>query len=190
MNDDPYLYPGTTTLRNKLGLRDAKALDRAERRLVTDRIEEGKLPTGTFNLKHLQAIHRYLFQDVYAWAGEIRTIEIAKGGHQFQFRQYIVTGMADVHRRLLERDFLRALSAPDFANAAGEIVGDLNYVHPFRDGNGRTQLLYLKQLGLQAGHPIDLTRLDPAAWLKASREAFNARYEPMAACIAGAIDPG
>ncbi len=102
MSDDPYVYPGTSVLRNKLNLRDAGVLDRYERELVTDRIALG-VPTGTFNLRHLQAIHRHLFQDVYDWAGKIRTLEIAKDGHQFQFRAYIQTGMADVHRRSSRR---------------------------------------------------------------------------------------
>ncbi len=63
--------------------------------MVGDRIAEG-VPKGSFDLAHLRAIHRHLFQDVYDWAGELRTVEIFKGGNQFQFRQYIPTGMADV----------------------------------------------------------------------------------------------
>ncbi len=142
MSDDPYVYAGTTVLKNRLDITDADELDLMERRLVRVRLEEG-VPGGEFDLAHLRAIHRHLFQDMYDWAGEIRTVEIAKGGHQFQFRQYIATGMRDVHRRLEERDFLRGLRRRDFAAAAGPIIGDVNYVHPFREGNGRTQLLYL-----------------------------------------------
>ncbi len=88
---DPYVYPGTHVLRNRLGITDARKLDRIERRLVGDRIAEG-VPLGSFDLAHLRAIHRHLFQDVYDWAGELRTVEIFKGGNQFQFRQYIPTG--------------------------------------------------------------------------------------------------
>lgn len=128
-----------------------------------------------------------MFQDIYEWAGQIRTVEIAKGGSQFQFLRYIETGMEDVHRRLLSADFLRGLSAAEFAAQAGAIMGDVNYVHPFRDGNGRTQLQYLKQLGEQAGYPIDLTRLDPGQWIEASRSAHNGEYGPMGAEIERAI---
>ena len=92
--DAPYLYPGASVLRNRLGLTDPDQLDKVERRLVAQRIAEGA-PRGGFDLAHLRAIHRHLFQDIYAWAGELRTVEIAKGGHQFQFRQFIETGMAD-----------------------------------------------------------------------------------------------
>ena len=186
MSDDPYLYPGTEILRNKLDIRDADLLDRVERRLAVARIALG-VPTGDFDLDHLRAIHRHLFQDVYDWAGEIRTVEIAKGGSQFQFRQYIATGMVDVHRRLVTRDFLRGLSPDEFAAAAGEIIGDVNYVHPFREGNGRTQLLYLDLLAIHAGHPIDITRFDRSRWMAASQSAHRGDYGPMARCIGGAL---
>jgi len=183
---DPYTYPGSPVLRNKLGLRDADRLDRAERRLVTQRAAEG-IPSGRFDLAHLRAIHRHLFQDVYDWAGELRTVEIAKGGHQFQFRRFVETGMQDVHQRLVRAALLHGLSRADFATAAGQIIGDVNYVHPFREGNGRTQLFYLAQLAAQAGHPLDLARLDAAGWLTASRAAHEGDYAPMAAAIARAF---
>jgi cell filamentation protein len=121
---------------------------------------------------------------LYAWAGELRTVEIAKDGCQFQFRQFIETGMADVHGRLEKADFLRGLSAGAFAEAAGPIMGDVNYVHPFREGNGRTQLQYLEQLAAQAGHLIDLARIKPEFWLEASRASHDGDYGPMTAEIA------
>jgi cell filamentation protein len=180
--DDPYLFPGTSVLRNRLGLTDPGQLDKVERRLVAQRIAEG-VPTGDFDLIHLRAIHRQLFQDVYDWAGDLRSGEISKGGHQFQFRQYIETGMADIHRRLRQAEFLRGLSAGAFAEAAAPIMGDVNYVHPFREGNGRVQLQYLEQLAEQAGHPIDLTRIEPQGWLEASRSSHEGDHGPMVAAI-------
>jgi cell filamentation protein len=187
MTDDPYVYPGTSVLKNKLDIRDAELLDYHERELVAHRIAQD-VPDGNFDLAHLRAIHRHLFQDVYEWAGEIRTVEISKGGSQFQFRQFIETGMNDVHRRPERGDFLRDLNPGDFAKAAGQIMGDVNYVHPFREGNGRSQLLYLEQLAEHAGHPIDLARLNPQRWLKASRAAHSAQYDLIATEIRHIID--
>ncbi len=184
--DDPYTDPKTGVLRNKLGLRDAAALAFHERELVTQRIRES-VPTGQFDLVHLKAIHRHLFQDVYEWAGETRTVEINKDGAQFQFRHYIETGMADVHRRLKAKSLLRGLSPTAFAKEAGAILGDVNYVHPFREGNGRTQLHYLKQLAAHAGHALDLEKLEGPTWIEASRAANNADYAPMAKEIAKAL---
>lgn len=185
MIDDPYVYPGTYVLKNKLGIRDAEKLDYHEREIVTVRARQG-IPGGNFDLKHLRGIHLHLFQDIYDWAGDIRTVEISKGGSQFQFRQYIETGMADVHRRLEKADFLRKLDPMAFAaGAAG--IGDVNYVHPFREGNGRSQMYYLKQLAAQAGDPLDLTKIDAGRWMEASRQAHLGSYDPMASSIAAAF---
>lgn len=187
MSDEAYCYPPDfAVLKNKLDLRDVDLLDRFERRAVGQRIAQG-IPPGKFDLAHLRAIHRHLFQDVYDWAGDIRTVEIAKGGNQFQFRQYIATGMADVHRRVVAADYLRGLSPSAFADKAGEIIGDINYVHPFREGNGRTQALYLEALARQAGHPIDLTRIVRENWVAASKAAHAGHYERFSACIHAAL---
>lgn len=186
MSDDVYCYPGTQVLRNLHGLTDPDELDKIERRLVTNRFAEG-VPTGDFDLAHLRAIHRHLFQDVYDWAGDIRTVEIAKGGSQFMFVRFIATGMADVHRRIVEGGYLRNLAVDAFAAKAGEIIGDINHIHPFREGNGRTQLTYLLQLAAQAGHVVDVRRIDRAQWYGASIAAHTGHYAQMAAVIEDAI---
>lgn len=187
MTDRAYCYPPDfTVLRNRFGIREQSELDAAERLFVAQRWRE-PAPQGNFDLVHLRALHRHLFQDVFEWAGELRTVEISKGGSQFQFRRYIETGMADVHRRLVARKFLSNVDAKTFAREAGEILGDVNYVHPFREGNGRAQLLYLKQLADRAGHQLDLTLIDRDAWMAASREAHVGRYQAMGRCIAVAV---
>jgi cell filamentation protein len=186
MIDDTYVYPGTWVLQNKFGILDAEELERIEREQVIQRLSE-IVPTGNFDLAHLQAIHHHLFQDVYDWAGKVRTLEIAKGGNQFQPHKYIRTGMEDVHRRILAADYFQNLSPADFVAGAAPIIGDVNYVHPFREGNGRTQLQYLKQLAAKAGHPIDFARLQAAKWLPASQAAHNANYAAMAEAIGAAL---
>jgi cell filamentation protein len=188
VSDDPYVYPGTSVLRNRFGLTDAGDLDRVERLHTANRGYE-PIPRGSFDLAHLRAIHRHLFQDIYEWAGELRTVEISKGRQQFQFRKFIETGMADVHGRLVRSRFLNGLAAAPFAEAAAVIVGDINYIHPFREGNGRTQLQYLKQLAEQAGHRLDLARIDGSRWLEASIASHAADYAPMAAVLLGALKP-
>jgi fido (protein-threonine AMPylation protein) len=86
MTDTVYCYPPDFSfLKNKLNLRDARELASFETEFVMQRIAEGA-PTGNFDLAHVKAMHRHLFQDVYEWAGELRTVEISKDGHQFQAR--------------------------------------------------------------------------------------------------------
>ena len=171
MSDRDYCYPPDyTVLRNRLNIRAAPTLEAAERQLVAQRLLE-PVPAGDFDLAHLKAIHRHLFQDVYAWAGEIRTVEIAKGESRFQPRRFIAAGMADIHRRIVAAAYFRGSGPDRFAEGAGPVLGDVNHVHPFREGNGRTQLQYLKKLAERAGHAIDLTRIDRAGWLDASRRS-------------------
>lgn len=185
-NEDPYIDPACGVLRNKLGLTDAAALDVHERRLVAQRIVEG-VPDGRFDLDHLRAIHRHLFQDVYDWAGEIRTVEIQKGATLFQPIRFIAIGMTDVHQRLSDKRFLRGLGSETFSSEAGIIIGDINHIHPFREGNGRTQLLYMQLLARQAGYRLDLTKLTGATWIAACQEAHMGRYGELAAALRGAL---
>ena len=95
--------------------------------------------------------------------------------------------MADVHSRILKADYLKNLRPAQFAIQAGSIIGDVNYAHPFREGNGRAQMQYLKQLAQRAGHPLDLSRLNQEQWIHASKEAHMARYESMAKAIHSCI---
>ncbi len=89
MNDQEYCYlPDFTILRNKLNIRDLPTLEAAERQFVTQRLLEA-MPNGDFDLEHLRAIHLHLFQDVYEWAGNVRTVEISKGSSQFLPRRFI-----------------------------------------------------------------------------------------------------
>ncbi len=185
---DPYVYPGTSVLRNRLGITDPDFLDKQERALVVLRSRRD-VPRGNFDLKHLRAIHRHLFQDIYDWAGELRTVEISKGRQQFQFRKFIETGMADVHDRLVRARVLKGRSAEDFATEAAVILGDINYVHPFREGNGRTQLQYLKQLAEQAGHRLDLTRIEGLDWIAASVASHAGDYSEIAKAVNRALKP-
>jgi len=189
MSEDPYVYPGTKVLRNKLDLRDPATLAALERRMVAQRIMEG-VPRGAFDLEHLQSVHRHLFQDVYEWAGEIRVTELSKGGQQFLLRRFIESGVADVARRIAEAKSFKGLSLPGFAREAGRVIGDINYIHPFREGNGRTQLQILRQLAEVAGWSFVVRRIDPAAWLQASRRSHGGDYAAMTDCIRGALDRG
>jgi cell filamentation protein len=138
-------------------------------------------------LRTLKRFTAIFFKMCMIGPAELRTVEISKGGHQFMFRQYIQNGMADIHRRIVAANRFQGWSAEAFARAAGEIMGDVNYVHPFREGNGRAQLFYLKQLSLAARHALDLRHINPAAWIEASRRAHEAEYTPLGEAIRAAL---
>lgn len=187
VTDELYCYPPDYTfLRNKLGIRDADVLNQVERRISADRIAVG-CPEGSFDLNHLRAIHDHIFRDIYDWAGQLRTVEISKNGTQFIPRQFIETGMADVHRRIVNGNHLKSLSPDMFAAEAAEIIGDINHIHPFREGNGRVQLQYLSQLASQADHRLDLRKIEPRSWIEASITSHHGDYSMMRDCIRGCI---
>ena len=186
-NWEDYFYPGTNVLRNKLGIQDKEELQTAERRLVEQRARMG-CPEGNFDLTHLQAIHHHLFQDVYEWAGELRTVDMYKNEPgEYMPHGRIEMGMHDVHRRVVETNVSGTADPWEFSAKAAEIIGDTNHAHPFREGNTRTQLQFLQQLGEQAGHEIDLSRIDREAWNEAKIQSGRGNYGYMNDQIRGAI---
>jgi cell filamentation protein len=124
-------------------------------------------------------MHRHLFQDVYPWAGQIRKIRIAKDGNWFCFPENIDRQMSALFSWLAEEKHLTGLSAADFAKKAAHLLAELNAIHPFREGNGRTQLSFLAILADQAGHPRNMDKLKPKAMLKATIASFDSDEAPL-----------
>ena len=185
---DPYCYPGTNILVNRLGLRDQARLDAYEAMITAQRAEE-PLPRGRLGYAHYRAINRHLFQDVFDWAGKPRTVRIAKAGSMFCYPEHIDDAMRRLFDRLRREKFLRGLTQRDFASRAAHMPAELNAIHPFREGNGRTQLTYLALLAGQAGHPLAMERINPSAMLAAMVASFQSDEAPLAALIEGLIAP-
>lgn len=180
---DPYCYPDSAVLKNRLDLRDQAELDAFEAMITAQRGEE-PLPRGRLGYAHYRAIHRHLFQDVFAWAGRPRTVRISKGGSMFCYPEHIDAEMTRLFRQLAADAFLRGLAGAEFARRAAHLLAELNAIHAFREGNGRTQLTYLTLLAARAGHPLALERMDPGAMLAAMIVSFNGQEEPLAGLIA------
>lgn len=108
ISDTIYCYPGSNVLKNKLNIRDADTLENAERELTAIRISELKINPiyGHFDLEHLKNIHRYIFQDVYDWAGELRRVRITKG-FMFAYPENIENQSNLLFKRLNEDKYLR-----------------------------------------------------------------------------------
>jgi len=179
---DPYCYPGTSVLINRLDIRDQAALEAFEAEVTADRSAQA-VPVGSLDYRHYLAIHRHLFQDVYDWAGEIRTVRVAKQGSAFCYPEYIDREMRRLFSELDGERQFRARSPADFAALAAHFLAELNAIHPFREGNGRTQLSFLTLLAEQAGHPLALERLDPDAILQAMVKSFDGDEQPLVAAI-------
>lgn len=93
---------------------------------------------GRFDVAHLRAIHKFIFQDVFVWAGAFRTVNISKGGNFFGASAFIEPALQDVLRRLPVENYLKQMDEPKFTIRAGFYLGEINAIHPFREGNGRT----------------------------------------------------
>jgi cell filamentation protein len=176
--DDPYAYKGTTTLRNKLGLRDTAQLEAFEIEMTTLRAGE-PLPRGKFNALHYCRVHHHLFQDVYSWAGKYRTVRTAKGGNPFCFPEYIGSEMTKLFGTVPE--ILSADSSEDFIAEATRFLGELNAIHPFREGNGRSQLAFMAMLGEAAGFVLDFARVRRDSFMPAMIASYAGNLVPLSA---------
>jgi cell filamentation protein len=172
VHDDTYCYPNSFVLKNKLGLKDAARLAEFEAEISTQRATEPH-PKGRLDFKHYKRIHHHLFQDVYDWAGQVRSVRISKGGNAFCYPEHIETEAAKLFAKLANEDHLRNLDKAAFARKAAHFLAELNAIHPFREGNGRTQLSFLVILADQASHPLAMDRLEPKTLLKATIESFS-----------------
>ncbi|MGA7710714.1 MAG: Fic family protein [Rhizomicrobium sp.] len=175
---DPYCYPGTAVLKNLLDIRDQATLDDFEAALTTQRADE-PLPAGRLSVAHYAAIHHHLFQDVYAWAGKYRTVRISKDGSAFCYPENIARQMKELFGSLKQKRYLRGLSRERFAADATAFLSTLNAIHPFREGNGRTQTAFLAFLAERAGHPLDLHKLVPEQFLAAMVASFKGDDAPL-----------
>ncbi|CAN5473066.1 Fic family protein [soil metagenome] len=180
--DDPYCYDGTSVLRNRLDLQTQDELTEFEHAMSSQRAEE-PLPAGDLDQHHYCALHRHFYQDVYDWAGELRTVRTAKGGNAFCFPENIVAELKKLFGALASAGHFHGLDADSFSSSAAHFLAELNAIHPFREGNGRTQLTFLKLIADAAGHPIDLRRLDPPAMLQAMITSFSGDEQPLTRVI-------
>jgi cell filamentation protein len=176
---DPYTH-ANGVLRNRLGIDDAAALAAAEADITQPRLVEltaRRLP-GDYDLSHLRYFHRVIFGDLYDWAGELRTVDIAKS-NMFCRCVHLESYASEVFGKLARADLLRGLDRKSFVQGLAETLGDINALHPFREGNGRTQRAFLQQLALDAGHPLSWAGLDSVQNTAASIASFGGDPGPM-----------
>lgn len=170
---DPYVLPNGC-LKNKLGLDDSDLLAQFEARIVSSRevsVARETLP-GEYNLEHWCSFHRVLFADVYEWAGKLRTVDIAKENSMFCHWRYIGDQASAILGSLEGDGWLAGWSRDAFLDKLSYYYGELNAIHPFREGNGRTLRAFLRQLSAAAGWRLDWSGLDDTDNVEASRDAF------------------
>lgn len=187
MADDPYTYPGTDILRNRLGITDDATLNEAERRLTLARGAHAARQPFPGTADGYRALHQHLFQDLYDWAGQDRSVSIAKGGSSFAAPAYVARELDKLFSDMAAKNGLRGLARDEFFDRLGNHINELNAIHPFREGNGRTMRHHAAQVAREAGHPIRIASIDKTLWMDASRHGFlTGDHRAMAAALSDA----
>lgn len=154
--NNQYTYPDSTVLVNKQNITNIEEAYRNEHLFVTRRLADLRLePIHVYSMSDILAIHNYLFQDVYAWAGEYRKVNISKSGNPFMPIQSFNT--AETHMNNLIHSYHQTANSKDeIIMHLSEILDNLNYFHPFREGNGRTQREVIRSLALSKGYSAQI----------------------------------
>ena len=185
-----YCYPHTHVLKNKLDIRDKEELFKVEQELSSARyfeISQRPIP-GDFSLEHLCAIHRYLFQDIYEWAGQIRTVDISKGTI-FCLTQFIEIEFKRVHEWIIHNNYLKDVdNKTEMAEKLAYLIGEINMIHPFREGNGRAQRVFIEYICKNSNHfDIDFSKTTKNDMILASKESSVLNYQPFEELLYGCL---
>lgn len=178
---DPYLAAdGSGVLENLLGLNKPDVLRETEFRLCRSLADDALAMADRAKVLDeatWRKIHHMLFGELYGWAGKYRTVNITKGGTMFAPADAL-NGYAD--KKVLPRYHHRAAAAASddrvFAEALAECWGELNFLHPFREGNGRTTQIFLTALARRHGRSIDWSKVDYQAEIEAAKMSIEADY--------------
>lgn len=168
-------YEGTSCLINKFGIKDDSILKDLETAITFSRITEYNLNPkyNTFDENHYKALHKYIFGDIYEWAGEYRKVDMTKKGTTFAKVENIDSLMNRCFERLNQKNYFQDLSFNEFIENIVDFYCVTNMIHPFREGNGRTQRLFLTQLIMLNNYTIDFTVTDSDELMIATIQASN-----------------
>lgn len=168
-----YCYSNSNTLINKLNIKNEKTLQKYEAKITAAKLLDlrQKGITGNFSANHFVSIHNYLFEDIYPFAGKFRTEDISKGAFTFAHWEYIEEQLNYILNKLKEESYLIGLSKEEYAIKLTYYISELNVLHPFREGNGRTIREFARQLSLKNKYVLNFTKCSPINILEASKRS-------------------
>ncbi len=168
-------YEGTTCLINKFDIRDEEKLSELEADITFAKasILEAIPNSTSFDINHYKAIHKFLFEDLYEWAGEFRTVEISKKGTDFCSVKELERVASNCFERLKEKNFFQNLKKKDFIEEIVDLYCVTNMLHPFREGNGRTQRIFITHLIRYNGYDFNFSSIDSDFLMLATIQAAN-----------------
>jgi cell filamentation protein len=185
-----YCYPGTDILVNRLHIKNDAELTIAEREITSLKLLMlyKKPVLDRISFENLCKIHKVIFEDIYDWAGQIRRGDFfSKGNSIFCRGQFILENADKIIKNLNEENDLKGLIKNDFITRTAYYMGEVNALHPFREGNGRTCREFFRELSHNAGYVLDYSKTDKESLLTADIEAFNGEYENLIKILDKAI---
>lgn len=167
-----YTYKDSDVVINKLNIKDEGLLKEYETNIVALKLTSlSKNKTVyPFTEAGFKSIHKYLFGEVYDFAGEYRNENIIKENFRFSEYEYIEENM-DIIMKKIDINILKKLKFEDLCKALSEIMTDLNVLHPFREGNGRTIREFTREIAFVCGYEVNFLDVDYNIILDASRKA-------------------
>lgn len=168
-------YDGTTCLINKFGIKDDKQLSFVESQITFAKgseLENNPIK-GNFDFEHYKSIHKYLFDEIYDWAGQIRKVNISKKGTKFAKADEIEQLADACFSRLKSKNYFKVQKFDEFIENITDFYCVTNMLHPFREGNGRTQRIFISQLIRNAGYDIDFLDINTDDLMTATIQASN-----------------
>lgn len=187
VKDDPDCYPGTHTLINLLDITDSGLLETAERDITALAASQIEFSPPPYNLDYLCSIHKTLFEDIYAWAGQIRPIDISKGHTRFCVSHRILPEAKNIFNSLAHEGNLECYSRVDLVKKAAELYGEINILHPFREGNGRAQRILFEHIIVNAGFEITWESITAKEWIDANITSVHCNYSLLEALFERSI---
>lgn len=187
-----YCYPGSDVLINHFSIKDDNKLKELEAVYALLRLSELKLkePADPVDLDAFIDIHRTILQDVYPFAGELRKEMISKGSSSFAHPDHIEDQLKRIFSELRDEDYLKGLPRDVMIPRLAHYLAELNALHPFREGNGRTVREFARQLMLNAGYELDWEKIaGPAEIINAFVDSFNATNETLENLLDEMIKP-
>lgn len=182
MSTDPYSQDGV--LKNKFSETDPRKLEILEKRsTIRGWIKLQNELIATPNLKLdaalIKKIHKSLFEGVYDWAGEYRTVNIVKGKTMFANALYVPAALEDLVTKLNRDITSKSITGNNISEKLAYYYGELNMIHPFREGNGRTQKIFIEKVADELGYTLQLEKIDSKKLLEVTIESVNGTGRPL-----------
>lgn len=187
-----YCYPGTDVLINHFSIQDDNKLKELETVYSLLRLSELKLkkPADPLDMDAFIDIHRAILQDIYPFAGELRKEMISKGSSSFAHPDHIQVQMHRIFNELKEENYLKDLPRDKMIKRLAHYLAELNALHPFREGNGRTVREFARQLMANAGYQLDWEKIaGPAEIINAFVDSFNSTNDRLENLLDEMIKP-